>query len=94
MPALLIRLKVPDYDTWRRVFGEAAGTHRAHGARNGRVFRNDADPDELWLLLEWDDLRRARLFTQSDDLIDELIRAGVTDQPDYWYLDETILPAR
>ena len=92
MPALLIRLKAPDYDAWRRAFAEAAGTRRAHGARSERVFRSADDPAELWLLLEWDDLRRARLFVMSDDLSDELGRAGVTDRPDYWYLDDTDRP--
>jgi hypothetical protein len=92
VPALLIRLKVTDFDTWRRVFDEDAGTRQANGALGGRVFRNDADPDELWLLLEWDDLRRARLFVMSDDLTDELIRAGVTGETDFWLLEETSRP--
>ena len=92
MPALLIRLKVTDYDTWRRVFDEDAGTRRANGERGGHVFRSTDDPAELWLLLEWDDLRRARLFARSDELLDELELAGVADRPDYWYLEETDRP--
>ncbi len=27
--------------------------------------------DEVWILLEWDDLMRARHFAESDDLIDD-----------------------
>lgn len=89
MPALLIRLKVPDFDVWRQVFDAEAGTRRANGSRGERIFRNEADPSELWLLLEWDDLLRARLFVRSDDLLDMLVRAGVIDRPDYWFLEET-----
>jgi hypothetical protein len=87
--ALLIRHRVADYDTWKRVFDGDADTCRAHGSGMARVFRSDSDPDEVWLLMEWDDLARARLFTRSDDLLDLIERAGVTDRPDYWYLEET-----
>ena len=79
----LIRHKVTDFDTWRRAFDEDAGTRRANGSRGWRIFRNSAEPDEVWILLEWDDLMRARHFAQSDDLIDVLVRAGITDLPDY-----------
>lgn len=88
MPFLLIRHKVADFETWRRAFDEDAGTRRANGSNAWRIFRNGPDPDEVWVLLEWDDLMRARLFVNSDDLIDEMIRAGVANQPDYWFLDE------
>ena len=92
MPFLLIRHTVTDFDTWRRAFDENAGVRRANGAEDWRVFRDGSDPGEVWVLLEWDDLMRARLFANSDDLIDELLRAGVAFQPDYWFLEETISP--
>ena len=88
MPILLIRHHVKDFAVWQRVFGEEASIRRANGARRERLLRTAAAPNELWLLLEWDDLFRAELYVQSDDLRDALERAGVTDHPDYWYLTE------
>jgi hypothetical protein len=93
VPFLLIRHKVADFGAWQRSFDEDAGVRRANGSIGWRVFRDSADPNEVWVLLEWDNLMRARLFANSDDLIDELIRAGVAIQPDYWFLDETDPPA-
>ena len=92
VPALLIRHKVTNFDDWRQVFSDETATRRANGARGGRIFRNHADPDETWVLLEWDDLERAHLYVRSDDLIEALVRAGVADHPDYWYLEETYRP--
>ena len=92
MRSLLIRHTVADYDAWRRAFDADAGTRRANGSGGARVFRSDADPDEVWVLLEWDDLQRARLFVRSDDLMDLMERAGVTDRPDCWYLEEPDSP--
>jgi len=86
MPALLIRHHVADYAAWKAVFDEHALTRRANGSQGGRLFHNASDPHEVLLLLEWDDLERARLFADSDDLRVAMARAGVTDRPDIWFL--------
>ncbi len=88
MTALLIRLRVRDLDACLRVFRDEADTRRANGSRRELQFRSATDAGELWLLLEWDDLFRAQLFVQSDDLREALIRSGVIDQPSYWYLED------
>lgn len=88
MPTLLIRQKVTDFDRWQTAFQQAVQTLRANGAQQERSFRNAHDPDEVLILLEWDDLFRARLFVMSDELVDLLTIAGVTDRPDYWFLEE------
>jgi heme-degrading monooxygenase HmoA len=88
MPCLLIRHKVQDYATWEEVFAEHESTRRANGSQGGRVFRSAADPHEVLLLLEWDNLERARLFVDSDDLREAMAWEAVTDQPDIWLLDD------
>jgi len=89
VPALLIRHRVGDFDAWEKVFIDEAGTRRANGCQGELVYRNSADPKEVWALLDWDDVFRAKLFARSDDMLEALVRAGVTDQPDVWYLDST-----
>jgi heme-degrading monooxygenase HmoA len=88
MPCLLIRHKVQNYPTWKAGFDEHESTRRANGSQGGWLFRNADDPHEVLLLLEWDDLERARLFVDSDDLQEAMTRAGVTDRPDIWFLEE------
>jgi heme-degrading monooxygenase HmoA len=89
MPALLIRQKVTDYAAWRPLFDEQHDTRRAHGCQRSRLFRSSSDPNEVLILLEWDNLERARLFAQSDDLREEMTGAAVLDDPDLWVLEET-----
>ena len=89
MPSLLIRHHVADYDAWKAVFDEHELTRRANGSQGGRLFHSSSDPNEVLLLLEWDDLERARLFAQSDDLREELKQTDVTDDPDLWFLEGT-----
>jgi hypothetical protein len=88
VPALLMRHRVGDRDTWRRVFEEDAWLRQANGSQRELCFRSEDDPDEIWILFEWDDLFRARLFVKSDDLSDSLVRAGVIDRSNFWYLEE------
>lgn len=85
MPALLIRHKAADDTIWKPLFAEGSTTLRANGCTGGHIFRNAADPDEIWILLAWDDLFRARLFLQSDDMASVLARAGA---PDIWFLED------
>lgn len=88
MPSLLIRHRIADYTVWKDVFDEQRILRRANGSRGGWVFRDAGDPREILLLLAWDDLERARLFVDSDDLREAMSRAGVTDRPDFWFLEE------
>jgi len=87
MPCLLIRHTVQDYSTWKAVFDEQADVRRANGSQGGRLFRS-TESGEVLVLLEWDDLERARLFADSDDLREAMARAGVTDRPDIWFLED------
>ena len=88
MPYLLVRHKVADYNTWKPVFDEHAATRKTSGSQGGRLFRNAHDPNETVILLEWDDLEKARQFAQSEDLRQTMQRAGVADQPDIYFLEE------
>ena len=88
MPAVLIRHHVADYGAWKAVFDEDGPTRRANGSRGGPIYRRADDPNEVLVLLEWDDLDRARLFADSDDLREAMDRAGVTDRPEIWFLED------
>jgi hypothetical protein len=88
MPYLLIRHKVKDYETWKPLFDEHSNARGSYGSKGGPLFRSADDPTEVVVLLEVDDLDRARAFTQDPDLRETMQRAGVTDQPDLYFLEQ------
>lgn len=88
MPYVLIRHKVRDYEKWKTMFDEHGSIRKISGSRGGRLFRNADDPNEVVTLFEWDDMKKARGFAQSEDLRQTMQRAGVSDKPDVYYLDE------
>jgi heme-degrading monooxygenase HmoA len=93
MPSLLIRHHVADFPAWKAVFDEHEPSRRANGSQGAQLFRDADDPHEILLLLAWDDLERARLFADSDDLREAMTRAGVTDRPDIWFLENVERPS-
>lgn len=88
MPAVLIRHRQQDFETWKAAFDDHESFRRAHGARSERVFRNADDPNETLVLLEWDDLDAARAFSQSPELREKMQEAGVTGPPEVVFLDD------
>ena len=88
MPYILVRHKVEDYAKWKTIFDEDGVNRKAGGSRGSQLFRNADNPNELIILMEWDDLGKARQFTQSPGLREAMERAGVADQPDIYFLDE------
>ena len=85
---LLIHHKVHDYAKWKPGFDGFAATRKANGSKGGYLFRITDDPNEILILLEWDDLEKARRFTQSQDLREGMQRAGVSVQPEFYFLEE------
>ena len=88
MQYALVRHKVADYPKWKPVFDEHDSTRKANGFKGHQLFCNADDPNELIILLEVDDLEKARQLVQSADLREAMQRSGVADQPDIYFLDE------
>ena len=88
MAVLLIRHRVRDFAAWQVVFTGDAAARRAYGARRERIYHDPADPEEVLVYLEWDDLDRADLFVRSYDLLEEMVQAGMADRPDVWIVQE------
>ena len=84
MPALLIRQRVTDYARWKQAFAEQTHARSANGCEGVQVFRNPDDPNETIVILTWDSLVRAWLFSQSDDLLESFDN----DHAEIWLLDD------
>ena len=87
MPHLLIHHKVEDYDRWKKAFDEHAPMRQAAGSKGGYLFRSADNPNEVVMIMEMEDLDRARQFTESDDLRQAMQKAGVTGPPEILFLE-------
>ena len=82
MGAMIVRHSVRDYGAWRPVYDGHEAARTAAGLTNGRVYRSAEDPNDILLLFDTADRRRAEEFGRSDDLREAMQRAGVVGQPE------------
>ena len=88
MPHVLIRHKVENYTNWKSAFDAHKAMRKAGGEKTYQIFHAADDPNNLVLLFEWDNLDSARRFLESLDLRQAMQKAGVSDQPDVYFLKE------
>lgn len=93
MGYLLVHNKVKDFNTWKPVFDEHASMREAAGSKGGYVLQNLDDPSEVTIILEWDDMDKAREFAQSQDLREAMEKAGVIGPPDIRFLERVDRPS-
>ena len=86
MPYLMVRLKVRDFQQWKRVFDSHAEAQCQSGLRLDKVVRNLDDPNEVVTWFEVTDLAKARAFVSSPKVPEAKEDSGVVDTPDIYFL--------
>lgn len=85
---LLVRHKVKDFATWKRVYEDHLGKRNEAGLTEKYLLRGVGEKNEVIILYEAKDIDRARKFTESAELRDRMKEAGVIDKPDIYFLTE------
>ena len=95
MAHVLWHFKVEDFDRWKAVYDEDPLDRGANGSQGGYVFRSANDPDEVMLLLEWDDakLGQLRQLNESPKMEEVRERSGYTEQPTVYILEVADKPS-
>ena len=88
MAHLVLHHKIEDYNQWKPAFDEHSSLRSEGGSQGGKVFRNANDPNELFVLLEWDSIENAQNFAQSDQTKEAMMNAGVVGMPAIYFVEE------
>ena len=84
----IVHITVEDFDSWKVAFDSMDQVRKTGGVLSAKVYRNEDNPNELFLILEWSDGEKARNFHGSDAFKQALQRGGVIDSPDISYVDQ------
>jgi hypothetical protein len=82
MAMLIIHHRVQNYEAWRPICDAHEPARNTAGLTNGRVFRSADDPDDLVILFDMADRKKAEAFAASEDLKTAMQRSGVQGKPD------------
>jgi len=79
MTFTLNRAKAEDYVKWKSAFGAPEGktARKAAGAKSWQIFRNADDPNEIIVLIEWDNIDNARKYYQNKEFLQRQPGIGV-----------------
>jgi hypothetical protein len=86
MNYVLVRHKVADFSKWKPVYDAHLPARQAAGGTELYLLRNIDNPNEVIVLLEIEDLQKAREFVASDDLRERMQESRVIDKPDTYFL--------
>ncbi len=90
MPHLIFRHKVVDFDPWYRVFREHAAAQADSGMRVVHVLRDAADPQQVVLWFEVDDVEAALAFTRTPEAAAAGKESGAVGGMDTWRLEQVL----
>jgi hypothetical protein len=87
MGVMIVHHSVRDYAAWRPAYDAHEAARTAAGLTNGRVFRSTEDPNDILILFDTSDRRRAEEFGGSEDLKSAMQNSGVIGQPKILFAD-------
>jgi hypothetical protein len=87
MGVMIVHHAVRDYAAWRPAYDAHEAARTAAGLTNGRVFRSAEDPNDILILFDMADRRKAEEFGRSEDLRSAMQNSGVIGQPKILFAD-------
>jgi hypothetical protein len=88
MNYLLVHHRVKNFQEWKIAYDEHLPKRQQAGVKEKNLWHADADPNDVTLLFETNDLSKARAFAESDDLRQIMAKAGVIGKPEVAYLKD------
>jgi len=81
MVHVVLSFGVDDYEKWKKVFNEEASLRKSNGSQGGALYRRINDPNRIAVALEWDTVENFQKFIQSDELKQNIQKAGIIGTP-------------
>ena len=83
---LVVRHKVADFVMWKKAYDLHRPKQKEAGLTERHMLRGADVPNEVIIIFEAADLPKARAFASSTDLHETMMRAGVQDKPDVYFM--------
>jgi heme-degrading monooxygenase HmoA len=78
---------VEDYDKWKPVYDGHEGARISSGCKSANVYVSPQNKNKITVLFEWDTKENFQRFSESEDLKNAMMKAGVQGPPDVKFLE-------
>lgn len=76
---VIVKRKLKDYEAWKKIVTDLNQVRGEYGSKGGMVYRNAGDPDEVYLIFDWDDQKSYRAYFDRPDVQEALADTGTTE---------------
>jgi len=87
MVNIIFRDKAKDFEKWKTVFDEYASARKEAGCQSVQIFRNGEDPNEVVVLLDWDNIENFKKFGESEDVKEAMQKMDLLEKPSFYFSD-------
>ena len=88
MITLFAKHSVQNYDKWKIAYDKLGPTRRAMSVTGASVHQDPNDPNLITVTHQFNDLKTAQAFANSDELKSAMMNAGVAGRPDMWFAED------
>ncbi len=88
MVRLFVRHEVTDYGPWRAAYNDFDEERRSMGVIGAAVYRSVSDGNDVTIYHDFQTMDAAQAFVGSARLREVMEKAGVSGQPDIWFVEE------
>ena len=88
---IIIKRKLKDYDSWKKIVSDLNGLRKEYGSKGMTVYRNAKDPNEVYLVMKWDDEKPYINYFNLPEVMKALADTGTTEVielSESFYLEE------
>jgi quinol monooxygenase YgiN len=76
---IIVKRKLKDFDAWKKVVSDANQMRKGYGSKGMMVYRNSRDPNEVYLVIEWDDKKPYMSYFNRPDVQQALADTGTIE---------------
>ena len=76
---IIVKRNLKDYDSWKEMVSTGNEMRKEKGSKGISVYRSAKDPNEVYLVLDWDDQKSYLDFFNPPDVQKALAQTGTTD---------------
>ena len=88
MATMIVKHRVANFESWKKVFDEMTATRKEHGWVGHIVLRDNTDPNLVTIINRMKDLAGAKAYGSSPDLKTAMQKAGVLGPPTIEFCDD------